>query len=142
MKPASAAGSGGVTSVRLRRAAFWAFALALFVATHFPRLEIEVAGVERPDLFIHFAVFAVWYLLLVASTLLGPPHSTGTLLVAWVVAAVYACIDEGLQAIPALGRHAAWDDLIANLGGITIGAAVAWVFAVVRRPREREESPL
>lgn len=121
----------------LRRTAFWCYASAIFVLTHWPRLEVRVPGVERPDLIAHFAVFGLWYLLLFSAAYFGRLGTWRSLVLAWAVAAAYACVDEGLQLIPFIGRHAAWDDLAANLGGVTLGliSAGAWsrFFARPRR---------
>lgn len=129
-------------SLGTRRRVFIAYALTLFVLTHWPRLEVKVPGVERPDLLAHITVFAGWFGLFFAAAYFGQLGSSlvRTVLVPWVIAVVYACIDEGLQAVPMLGRHAAWDDLGANIAGITLAAGVAAVWSWRFRAAARQES--
>lgn len=50
-----------------------------------------------------------------------PRFSTRNYVTTFFAGLVYAAFDEGLQAIPALGRTCAWDDYAANAGGILIG---------------------
>lgn len=123
-----------------RRLAFWAYAIALFVGTHWPRLEISVPGVQRPDLFVHFTIFALWSILLYATMYFAGLGRWRGLGVTWLVAVVYAAIDEALQGIPSLRRNAAWDDLAANIGGITLGLAAVAAWVVVRERAGREQS--
>ncbi|MDX2146978.1 MAG: VanZ family protein [Planctomycetota bacterium] len=110
------------------RVAFVAFAALLFVATHWPALQVPGAEV-RSDLVIHLVVFAAWTILLARTGYLPSARSGRGVGILWLVAAAYACIDEGSQAIPALRRVAAWDDLTANLLGVTLGAFVAFGLA-------------
>lgn len=110
---------------RARRAAFALYALALFVATHWPSLTLPAEG--RPDLWIHAGVFAAWTALLISCGFLGPPLSTGNILGCALAGAAYAGCDELLQAIPALHRTAAWDDWGADVLGVglaTLGAVI------------------
>lgn len=125
----------GVASLARRRAAFWLFASILFIATHWPALEIQVPRVRRPDIILHAGSFAAWYLLLYFAAYFG---SIGTrarrpLLAPYLVAITYAAADEALQLIPAIRRHAAWDDWAADVGGITLGLIVATIWTMSRR---------
>lgn len=120
---------------RFLRAAFVLYALALFTLTHWPRFTVDIPGVERPDLFVHLAAFGIWTLLLNLASFLGPPHTARTVLLTALVAAVYACIDEGLQAIPFLQRTAAWDDLAADLLGVASATAACLIPFAFRRPK-------
>ena len=114
---------------------FAAYALALFTATHWPGLALPEGEVARPDLYVHFGVFATWTVLLGFSHLVGDwRHGRGVVRVV-AVAAVYAAIDEGLQMIPALRRVAVWDDLLANLGGVVLGGGALLALRVIRRRR-------
>lgn len=115
--------------IRLRRFAFWFYALGVFTSTHWPRLEINVPGFERPDLFLHFSVFGTWCFLLYATEYLGPLNRYKTVAKAWVIAALVSCADEALQIPEFVHRHAAWDDLAADVGGVTLGAIAALVCA-------------
>ncbi len=117
----------------LSRAAFAGFAVLLFVGTHWPKLTIPAPG--RPDLFVHAAVFAVWTGLLIGAGFFGHPLSRRNLLFVLAIAPVYAAIDESLQAIPWIRRHAAWDDYRMNLAGVAIALAAASILAAVRGKR-------
>jgi len=107
------------------RAAFVLYALVLFIATHWPKLAIEGEG--RPDLWIHMAAFALWTTLLLLSGWPGRLDRPATFMRAIAIAAAYAALDEGLQAIPFLHRHVALDDLLANLAGVALGATAVVV---------------
>lgn len=124
----------------LSRAAFVAYALAIFVATHWPQFTIDVPGVERPDLFIHLAVFCIWCVLLNLTGWLGEPRAIGTPIKALPVALAYAAIDESTQALPIIARTAALDDLLANSAGIVLGTGFVlvwgmWARTGFQRPR-------
>lgn len=110
--------------------AFAVYALALFTATHTPRLTIPLPG--RPDLFVHAAVFGTWTGLLIACAFFGPVLSARNTLWCVLIATGYSALDEGLQAIPALHRTAAWDDWGANMIGVVGAGAAALVAGVVR----------
>lgn len=132
----------GLASRSVRRRIFWVYAITLFTLTHWPRLEVKVPGVERPDLLAHLAVFGLWYLLFFAAAYFGPLGGSAarTIAAPWAIAVVYACVDEALQLIPALGRHAAWDDLAANLAGLTLAAAACLMWSRRFRATTRQES--
>ena len=125
-----------------RRRVFWVYAIVLFILTHWPRLEVKVPGVERPDLIAHLTVFGLWYTLFFAAAFFGPLGGSAVRTVAapWAVSVVYACFDEALQLIPMLGRHAAWDDLAANLAGLTLAAGACLVWSRRFRATARQES--
>jgi hypothetical protein len=120
---------------------FAAYALALFTATHWPALTLTVPGVERPDLFIHFGAFGGWALGLWLSGLAGGPDRWRTVAAAGLASVVYAGVDEGLQAIPALRRTCAWDDFAANCGGVAIGCAVAAGLTMIVRGSATPRQP-
>lgn len=111
-------------STRARRACFLAYALLLFIGTHWPKLTIPGGG--RPDLFVHAAIFALWAALLIASGFFGPPLSRRNIALAALVAVAYAAVDEALQAIPWVRRNAAWDDWALDCAGIALAAVVAF----------------
>lgn len=129
-------GAGGNTPgvlgviVRARRwvrAAFWVYAIVLFVGLHWPALDVRIEGVERPDLIVHLGAFSVWSLLLWATGYAGAIDRWGTLLIVALMACGYAALDERLQAVPWIRRNCAWDDLQANWMGVGIGVIVAAV---------------
>ncbi len=117
-----------IARTRLARLAFVLYAIALFVATHWPRLVIY-SPVTGTDKIIHATVFLIWTLLLAGAAAPDRRVPLGRLA---LIAAIYACFDEGLQAIPALGRTCSWADLAADLFGIAIGIAL---IAIRRRRR-------
>ncbi|MEM1328989.1 MAG: hypothetical protein AAGG07_00360 [Planctomycetota bacterium] len=106
------------------RIAFTVYAIVLFVATHWPGLKIEGAPVPRPDLLIHLVAFAVWGTLAHASAFFGPRFSLENTAYTLLAGLLYAAADEGLQAIPALNRHATMDDFLANAAGLAIAAGL------------------
>ncbi|MEO1583881.1 MAG: VanZ family protein [Planctomycetota bacterium] len=123
------------------RIAFTLYALVLVTATHWPQLRIE-GPVPRPDLYIHLAAFGLWTSLLIATELLGPWRSRTAVAKCVALALIYAAIDEGTQAIPALGRTVALDDYLANALGVIlagIAAVIASKLVPASRPRERAE---
>ena len=119
-------------SGRVSRAAlgvFVVYTVVLSVATHWPRLRIE-GPIERPDLWIHMGAFGLWAALLAMTGLLAPRWTVKNILASTLVALAYAAIDEGSQAIPALGRTAALDDYLADAAGILLVGSglslIAW----------------
>lgn len=110
---------------RLLVPAFALYALVLFAATHWPNLRIESDVIERPDLLIHLGAFGLWAFLLHLTRLTGDPRSARTALKTAGIGALYAAVDELTQAIPILGRTAVWDDYLANLAGVALGATAA-----------------
>lgn len=108
------------------RWAFTAYAITLFVATHWPQLRIAGPPI-RSDLIIHFIAFGIWSFLFAAADLRGNAASWRNLQWPLAIGLIYAAIDEGSQAIPALGRTCAWDDFAANCGGIALGILTARV---------------
>lgn len=119
------------------RVVFWVYAAVLFTLTHWPRLDVRVEGIDRPDLFVHFGAFGGWFGLFWLTGYAGRPGAWLGVLVSYVVALMYAGFDEGLQAIPAVHRTCAWDDFGFNCLGVTLGlvvaaSAVAWCRRSVR----------
>lgn len=117
---------------RIPRPIFAAYALFLFVGTHWPNLQVK-GPVERSDLWVHLIVFGAWATLAAACGFFGPVFSARNLSLTWLLAVGYACIDEGLQAIPALGRTCAWDDLAFNTLGITLAIGGMWAVGRLSR---------
>lgn len=119
---------------RARRAPFWLFALALFIATHWPALKVQ-GPVERTDLWAHLAAFGLWAVLLASCGYFGRPLSPRNVLRCAAVASLYACLDEGLQAIPALRRTFGWDDLAADVLGVWLASGILLLLGVLLRAR-------
>jgi VanZ family protein len=110
----------------------------LFVATHWPSLAIE-APIARPDLILHAGAFALWTAFLLATGYIGSQRSRRVVLAVGVVALAYAGLDELLQAIPILHRHAAVDDWIADAVGVALVVAIGLVRAGMDGNREERE---
>lgn len=110
---------------QLRRAAFWCYAVLLFVATHWPRLELPHVVIERTDIVVHMGAFGLWTLLLIASEYTGLWLSRTSIGRAWLIGIVYCAFDEATQAIPFIRRTAAWDDWAADVGGVTAAVVIA-----------------
>lgn len=121
----------------LARLAFFPYALTLFTATHWPALNVPGQEV-RSDLIIHLICFGGWTILFTRCGWFADWLSRRNLSLSALAAFGYAAFDEGTQAIPALRRVAAWDDLAANWLGVASGAFVCIVFArLIRRSHIR-----
>jgi hypothetical protein len=136
----------------LARSAFWCFALLVFVSTHWPNLNVSSERIPRVDLAIHSPTFGMWALLLIGAGYFARgargPIAESRGLRGWLaivmtprnvlrsgfVAIAYAIFDESTQAIPGLGRTAAWDDLAANAAGIVVVIVVSLVLGRVLAP--------
>jgi hypothetical protein len=136
----------------LFRLTFWVYAIGVFALTHWPELRVESSLLPRVDIHIHMTVFGTWAALLLLSGYLAEdardPQAESRGLRGWLkvvltprailltvlVGVVYAGFDESTQAIPMLGRTAAWDDYAADCGGIVVAALVA---TLVRRRLRR-----
>lgn len=123
--------------MRLWRWAFAPYAVALFIATHWPKLQVH-GPIPRSDLVVHLAVFGGWGILATLCGFFGEPLSRRNIVRTWMLGLVYAAIDESLQAIPVLQRVAALDDYAANATGITLAAVL---LAVVAEIRNRNKGP-
>lgn len=114
---------------RKRRIAFGVYAVALFIGTHIPNFRVEIPQIDRPDLILHMLAFGGWLVLFLAAEFFGPWRTLRSIALCTIVAAAYACIDEYSQSMPGLNRTAAFDDLLANLAGVTLAAAMSVVAA-------------
>jgi hypothetical protein len=111
----------------IARRVFAAFTLLLLTLTLWPALEVPIP-IHRSDLIAHLTFFGTFGALAMCGGFFGPPRSDGNILRTLLWAAVFAGVDEGLQAIPALHRTCALDDYGANLIGLGLAAAMmlAW----------------
>ncbi len=126
----------------VRISGFVVYAVAVAVATHWPKLQIDSPYVERPDLIIHIVVFGAWAMALLISGLVKANSPRRGAVIVWFIAAAYAGIDELTQELPGIYRTAGWDDWAANVTGITL-ACVVWLVGVriwLRRERVRAGS--
>jgi VanZ family protein len=101
--------------------------IALFTATHLPRiprpLELNVS-----DKWEHYAAYAILGLLLAARRAASGPLSWRAMTWIWAAAIVYGAFDELTQ--PLFGRH---DDLLDWRADIVGSATGILVFAVLAR---------
>ncbi|MBX3404733.1 MAG: hypothetical protein KF699_15080 [Phycisphaeraceae bacterium] len=123
----------------LRRLAFWAYTAALLYGTHGPRRDVDVPGIDRPDLVVHLFAFGGWFVLLLATEYIGPWRAGRSLVLCALIGAAFAAVNESTQALPVFARTAAWDDYLANLGGIAAGMLLAWAAARVWPARPRAD---
>jgi hypothetical protein len=107
----------------LFRVAFAIFVPTLYIATHWPKLELPGEG--RPDLVVHVVAFGLWTTLIIGCGFFGPALSGRNIAASLAVATAYAAFDEATQAIPWIRRHAAVDDFAANLLGVLLACAGA-----------------
>lgn len=114
---------------RFARIAFLLYASAIITLTHWPRLALPETGLERTDLYVHLLVFAAWSTLFHLAAFFGPVLSIRAISLRQLAAAAYVCFDEGAQAIPFVHRDARWDDLAADLIGVTLATVVFLVAA-------------
>ncbi len=123
------------------RVAFVLYALVLVTATHWPQLRFE-GPVARTDLYVHVLAFGLWTCLFIAAELLGSWRSPRVVAKAVAVALVFAAVDEGTQAIPALGRTVALDDYLANALGVILAGVAALIAGRLLLPtREPNREP-
>jgi len=108
---------------------FWAYAAFTFTLTHWPKLKILIP-INRPDIIAHIAVFGLWTMLAIRCGWFGTMASRRNLILTGLVAAVYAGVDEGLQAIPFIHRQATLDDYAANVAGVVAGALAMGTYGV------------
>lgn len=101
---------------------FGVYAGFLFALTHWPHLVVE-GPFPRPDLWAHFSFFGGWTAMACLSGPFGPPLAPANIRQSALLGLAYAAFDEGLQAIPALGRTCALDDYGANAVGV-LGASL------------------
>lgn len=116
-------------------AGFAAYAMLLFTMTHWPALTFQ-GPVARSDLYVHFGAFGLWAFLLGCTGLLGRIDHWRTWRATLAMGLGYAAFDESLQVVPWLRRWAAFDDLMANFGGILLGTlALAALGTLLARSR-------
>jgi hypothetical protein len=116
-----------IVMTRALRFIFVVYVIALFVATHWPRLSVPGAGF-RVDLVIHAGVFGLWNVLLMLTAWLGPRLSWRNLLASTLVAALASMGDEFSQSLPWFDRQFGFDDMTANLVGVfTAAIVVGWI---------------
>ncbi len=124
---------------RIRRFAFWCYAVILFTMTHWPKLQLP--GPRNTDKFVHVGAFGVWTALLIGAGFFGSLLTRRNVAICLLIAPAYAAIDEASQAIPFIHRSAEFVDYYANLAGIALAGLAAMAAIVLREPvKARPES--
>ncbi|MDX2116536.1 MAG: hypothetical protein SFZ24_13075 [Planctomycetota bacterium] len=119
---------------RLVRWFFWPYACLIFALTHWPKLEIK-ADIPRPDLIIHVVVFGSWTAVFIMCGFFGPRLEKRPVLISGAVSLAYSAVDEALQLIPFINRHAGLDDAAANALGVALATAGMLLLGHVLRGR-------
>lgn len=90
------------------------------------------AGVS--DKSLHAATYAVLAVLTLRALAGGAWRGVhaGTVALAWFVASAYGASDEFHQRFTP-GRHADWQDVLADAAGAAAGAGVVWAWGIIRR---------
>jgi VanZ family protein len=118
---------------RLALVALPLYWVALFIATHYPRVRLP-GEIPQGDKILHFSAFGLLAVLFWAFTRvrrkIGPHFVWGS--AAGLVA--YAGLDEWLQQF--VGRYTDLNDFFANAAGIT---TVSIVLELLRRRSERKQ---
>ena len=105
------------------RAVFVMYALVLTTATHWPRLDLGPSGPN--DKLIHLFAFGLMPLLLWRSRWIA------RLGLVFLISLLWATLDEYSQSIEMLHRWATWQDLLANVLGITTMSLWIWAMRPV-----------
>ena len=104
------------------RIALVVYCVAMTVGTHWPRLHLGSAEHPAPDKIIHMLAFGGLVLLLWQSRLVALP------LVAWLIVAIWAPIDELTQAYPGSKRTISMQDTAAGeIGALLV---LTWIWAM------------
>jgi VanZ family protein len=113
------------------RAACILYTLCLLIATHWPGVTIE-GPVQRPDLLVHLAAYAVLGGLALATGWFGTPGTARAWALATTACVVLGAADEVTQ--PWFARSADWSDWLADAAGGALGAGLATVAARLGLP--------
>src|SRR5262245_61391978 len=93
------------------RMLFIAYALALTIATHWPRLQVDT-GLPGNDKTIHFLAFGGLTILLWQTRWVKRLWLCGLIVLVWSI------LDEASQELPGIHRTMTYTDLIANALGV------------------------
>jgi VanZ family protein len=89
---------------------------------------------DVPDVSLHGVAYFGLTLLLIRAVARGRwiGVTTGTLIVAWLIAVAYGATDEWHQSfVP--NRHAEWRDLQADAIGAFAATVAVWLWGIIRR---------
>lgn len=107
----------------------------MFFGTHLPRIPRSLA--EQSDKLLHFVAYGGLAVLLLGWRASRRVPTLQTVVMLWVLIAVYGLFDETTQ--PLVGRHCDFWDWIADIIGSAIGLAITWpvTLRVIARLRAR-----
>ena len=117
------------------RRVFVAYAAALTVGTHWPRLRFG-AEIPTSDTMLHAAAFAT------ATFLLWQTGWIRRRLLVAITVLAWAGFDELTQGVPGLGRVVSGDDMAANALGILVAASGLWATRPLRGTITRDRHAL
>lgn len=130
---------GWIFPTRTWRIAFWCFAAALFTMTHWPKLRVP--GPTGTDLVAHMLSFGTWTILFGFAAWIPARFSPRSIGLGFLVGVLYAAVDEGLQAVPILGRTCSWSDYGANVLGVSAATVVLFILGTMTKVRPGQGSP-
>lgn len=125
--------------IHLPRLTFVAYAIVLFVATHWPRLAAPGSGI-RVDLAIHASVFGLWNLLCMMAAWFGPRWSRRNIIGSTIAASLAGVADEISQSLPIFDRVFGFDDMTANLCG-ALAAGILAGFLMSKSQKRAKTGP-
>ena len=107
-------------------ALYWS---VMFIGTHIPNPE-TIIGPEVSDKLLHFSAYFVLMAMLVGRVRLLSSQwpAFGNLLRWLLLVTVYATLDELLQAVPGINRHADLHDALADVAGAFTAATIAFLY--------------
>jgi len=112
------------------RIIFVAYWIALFGATHLPKLP-AYPGPRYKDKFAHAAAYALLTALAVGAWRVGRGSAARSAVVWFAVLSSYAAVDELLQTL--VGRSCTFGDWLADTAGITLAVTV-WLITAGKPP--------
>ena len=117
-------------------AGYW---LLIFVATHVPNPE-DLPAPDVSDKLLHFSAYFVLYALLSVRHRLLTGDWPDCPRQGWLLllTSTYAALDELLQMLAIVNRHADWLDGIADCGGLLTAAAIVWLIRVQVERNQRK----
>ena len=95
--------------------------IALFIGTHIPAPPDIYPRIPYLDKILHFAAYSGLAFLLASAFTMQQSMSPRRYVTIFLSLALYGVLDELIQAIPSVGRHADVLDWLADVGGVAFG---------------------
>lgn len=115
-----------VTAIRIgliaALAIYWS---TMFFGTHLPAMPQSLAG--QSDKVLHCGAYFGLATLLLTWRISRGPVSFRDIVLIWLMIGLYGIFDEVTQ--PLVGRHADYEDWLADLTGAAIGLGITWPIA-------------